>query len=219
MKKLLLSVSVVMGMTAGQALAADIAPPPAFDWTGFYLGLNAGYGFNGFYGDDVAVTGYGHIGSLDVNGGFFGGQVGYNYQINQIVLGLEGDVQWAALYDNDHNNKVNAGMSSDPDWFGTLRGRAGFAVDQALFYATGGLAWGQTDYKVQIDKTVDIHDDYFHWGWAAGAGVEYAFDSNWSAKLEYLYVNLGQETISDGKFKTEATPDFQTVRIGVNYRF
>ena len=132
MKKLLLSVSVVMGMTAGQALAADIAPPPVFDWTGFYLGLNGGYAFDGYYGDDVGVRGFGHVGSLNVNGWFGGAQAGYNYQFDLFVLGVEGDIQGGNISDSDSSTSgpFKVKMSDDINWFGTLRGRAGYAFDR-----------------------------------------------------------------------------------------
>lgn len=186
-----------------------------FDWTGLYAGLNAGYAFGG--DDEVGVNpGFGEVGQLELNGVFGGAQAGYNWQMDQIVLGVEGDIQLSGISDDDDNGGFD--MSNDNAFFGTLRGRAGFAFDQALIYATGGLAIGSFDYDVE-GPGVDLQDDFTSVGYALGAGVEYAFDESWSMKLEYLYANFGSEDIDNGGRQTTATPDFHSVRLGVNWRF
>nr|WP_243367987.1 porin family protein [Microvirga solisilvae] len=173
----------VAGLTlaAASASAADLparaAPPapviaaPIFTWTGFYAGLNAGYGWRSDDRESV-VLGGAVPGTLffdnDDDGGFvIGGQIGYNYQIGSFVIGLETDIQWA---DTDEGNAVRfvplgaAGTfvpgrfdNNLSDWFGTVRARAGVAIDRVLIYATGGLAYSD-------DNT----------GWAVGGGVEWA---------------------------------------------
>jgi outer membrane immunogenic protein len=206
MKKILLASVALFGF-AGAASAADLpmraAPPapiiaaaPIFTWTGFYVGVNAGYGWSNDDFDSVDLA------DEDDDGGFVGGaQVGYNYQIGSFVVGLEGDIQYAdfgsegafigtdgATYDIDRS-----------DWFGTVRARAGVAFDRALIYATGGFAFA---------------DDAN--GWTVGGGVEYAFTNNLSAKIEGLYVNLDNDDDFPG---FDGETDFGVVRAGLNFRF
>jgi outer membrane immunogenic protein len=207
MKKILLSSVALLGLATG-ALAADlpsrrapapiIAAVPVFTWTGFYVGVNAGYGWsnNDFDAVDLADE--------DDDGGFVGGaQVGYNYQIGSFVVGLEGDVQYAdfgreGVFDFDGDGVFDDDFNSS-DWFGTVRARAGVAFDRALIYATGGFAFAD-------DAT----------GWTVGGGVEYAFTNNLSAKIEGLYVNLEGDDDFPG-FDNET--DFGVVRAGLNFRF
>ncbi len=213
MKKLLLIAAAAVLTTAGSAMAADMAVDPVYDWTGFYLGANAGYGFGG--DDKVGLSPGGNVGDLKVNGIFGGVQAGYNYQMNSIVLGIETDIQLSGVSDDDSNGRLGS-SSSDVDYFGTLRGRAGVAFDKALIYGTGGLAYAGVDYSIQ---PTGINDNYTEVGYALGGGLEYAFDDAWTMKAEYLFINLGHKALSSGGVSTLATPSFQTVRIGVNYRF
>lgn len=199
-----------MSMAVG-ALAADLpvrsAPPapvigaiPIFTWTGFYAGVNAGYGWvsgnNGYYDPT-----FGFIERGGDEGGFVGGaQIGYNYQIGSFVVGVETDLQYA--------NLSNSGLSDSDDWFGTVRARAGVAIDRALVYATGGFAYA--------DDTG---------GWTVGGGLEYAFTNNLTGKVEGLYVNLnndnGYRVYGVGGFNNRDDNDteFGVVRAGLNYKF
>jgi outer membrane immunogenic protein len=184
-------------LDAGVAHAADFpllkeapvyVPPPVFSWTGFYVGLNAGGGFSTT--SAVSNNYWGTNGNyLGTNGGHASGviggaQIGYNYQLSPLfVVGVENDFQGTSI--STHN-----GGWLTPDvklpWFGTGRGRAGLALldSRLLVYGTGGLALGQVK-DAAVGKT--------QIGWTAGAGVEWAFLPNWSAKLEYLYTDLYQE--------------------------
>ena len=211
MKKILLSSVALLGLASG-AMAADlpsrrapapiIAAVPVFTWTGFYVGVNAGYGWNDGGDGDLVFEDATIFGDSDNDGGFVGGaQVGYNYQIGSFVVGLEGDIQYAdfggvnydfgplGIYENDND-----------DWFGTVRARAGVAFDRALIYATGGFAF--TDNRN---------------GWTVGGGLEYAFTNNLSAKIEGLYVNLDQD--DNGIFAIDDDAEFGVVRAGLNFRF
>ena len=209
MKKILLSSVAFLGLATG-ALAADlpsrrapapiIAAVPVFTWTGFYVGVNAGYGWNA--NDSITVGGVRF--DLDDEGGFVGGaQAGYNYQIGSFVVGLEGDIQYADFGGDDRFDFDGDGILDDDfnnsDWFGTVRARAGVAFDRALIYATGGFAFA---------------DDAN--GWTVGGGLEYAFTNNLSAKIEGLYVNLDQD---DDFFGINDDAEFGVVRAGLNYRF
>jgi outer membrane immunogenic protein len=207
MKKILLSSVALLGLATG-AMAADlpsrrapapiVAAAPIFTWTGFYVGVNAGYGWSNDDFDAIALA------DDDDDGGFIGGaQVGYNYQIGSFVVGLEGDIQYAdfgrdGAFDVDGDD-IADGEFDNSDWFGTVRARAGVAFGQALIYATGGFAFAD-------DAT----------GWTVGGGLEYAFTNNLSAKIEGLYVNLEGDDDIVG-FDNDA--DFGVVRAGLNFRF
>jgi outer membrane immunogenic protein len=209
MKKILLSSVALLGLASG-AMAADlpsrrapapiIAAVPVFTWTGFYVGVNAGYGWN--TNDSITVGGVRF--DLDDEGGFVGGaQAGYNYQIGSFVVGLEGDIQYADFGGDDRFDFDRDGIVDDDfnnsDWFGTVRARAGVAFDRALIYATGGFAFAD-------DAT----------GWTVGGGLEYAFTNNLSAKVEGLYVNLDQD---DNFLGIDNDAEFGVVRAGLNFRF
>ena len=215
MKKVLFAALIGLAMQASTANAADIVEEAMYDWTGFYAGLNAGYAFGGDDAVGVLPT-YGNVGDLEIEGMFGGIQAGYNFQADSFVMGVEGDIQLSGISDEDDNGRVNS--QNDNTYFGTLRLRAGYAWDRTLIYATGGLAYGGFDYSVDT-PTANIDDDFARAGYAVGGGVEYAFDNSWTMKLEYLYANFGSEDLEDAGETTVATPDFHSVRLGVNFRF
>ncbi|WP_069307046.1 outer membrane protein [Methylobrevis pamukkalensis] len=212
--------------SASLASAADIAEPiPAapeapmeaaiFDWTGIYAGANIGYGFGG---EDVIGTrppGLG-VGTAEISGVFGGLQVGYNYQMGSAVVGIEADLQLADIEDDVSNGTVSG--TATVDWFGTVRPRVGFAYDRTLFYGTGGLAYGHYEYEGSAFGTSAGADDTYV-GWTVGAGVEHSFTDNLSAKVEYLYVDLGNKDVSILGVETTPSPNFHSVRLGLNYRF
>lgn len=208
MKKILIA-TMMLGVSSAAAFAADIMAPAAYDWTGLYAGLNAGYAFSG---DDRFGEAGVNVGDLNVHGLFGGAQLGYNQQINNIVIGVETDIQGGDIHDSFSNT---AGSGKDKiDWFGTLRGRAGFAADRALVYATGGLAYGGGKYTDAV-IVPSVSKTYSRLGWTVGGGVEYAVSDSISVKAEYLYANFGRFNVGG----TKATPDFHSVRLGVNFRF
>ncbi len=213
----------------GTAAAADLArraPPPVtkappapvyvpFSWTGFYIGVNGGYGFGRSKWSGLPA-------SFDVNGGMVGGQLGYNWQFGQFVYGLEGDGDWTDL--RGHPNIATcAGLAGTlcqtrNDFLSTVRGRVGYAADRWLPYATGGLAVGNIKATVPgftgVDKT--------NAGWTVGGGLEYALAPNWSVKAEYLYVDLGKEAcgvMCGLPMGNNVSLTTNVVRGGVNYRF
>ncbi|MCK0196697.1 porin family protein [Ancylobacter sp. 6x-1] len=214
MKNFLYSgVAAVALLSAVPAMAADlsqpypvkapvVAPLPVFSWTGFYLGANAGYAWG---------SGNKGLNELDVDpsGWLAGGQVGFNYQFgNNVVLGAEADLQGSDI--NDSNGFY--GVSSKLDYFGTVRARLGYAFDNVMPYVTGGFAYGHN----KIDY-LGWDESKTHTGWTAGAGVEYAFNNNWTAKIEYLYVDLGDEYYSN--IDAKAGINSNIVRAGINYKF
>jgi outer membrane immunogenic protein len=213
-----------------------VAAVPAFTWTGFYAGVNAGYAFGG--GRGFYDPTYGTVtGSSGDNGGFVGGgQVGFNYQLTPgsgFVIGLEADLQYAKLGSNDVAYVIGStpyyDVGSSLDWFGTVRGRLGYAFDRVLVYGTAGFAFGggsaNGSYASAYPYTLS---DSIRSGYAAGGGVEYAFTPSITGKIEGLYVNLDRggagATYYDtgtnayyGLGKTQG--DFGVIRAGLNYKF
>ncbi|CAL8968493.1 hypothetical protein RHODGE_RHODGE_04582 [Rhodoplanes serenus] len=172
------------------------APPYAAvpTWTGPYLGINLGYQFGS---SQFGLKPDGFVGGI---------QGGYNYQIGQFVIGGETDFQFSGAEDTFAPYKF-----SNP-WFGTLRGRVGFAINNILLYGTGGFAYGRGEvewFGWSQTKT--------HTGWTAGGGIEVAFTPNWSARAEYLYVDLDNEFYNGLGFN--AGIESSILRFGLNYRF
>jgi outer membrane immunogenic protein len=223
MNKATLALAALLGTTA-LAAAADLpsrgyAPAPVyaapmFTWTGFYIGVNGGYG-----GDKntYSINGFGNIASITSGGFIGGGQIGYNYQFlgTSIVAGLEADLQATNI--EGKVTILGLGLGTKLDYLGTVRARLGYAfLPNALFYVTGGLAYGNV--KTNVANIISFGGT--NTGWTAGAGIEYALTQNWSLKTEYLYVDLGKKTnllfpgLSVGVKNTE-----HIVRAGLNYRF
>lgn len=207
----------VLGATfaATTAFAADlprksapVAPVvralPAFTWTGFYVGVNAGYGF-GQYTADVGRA------YKKPSGFVGGGQIGYNYQVGQTVFGVETDLSYSDI-DSGGKGIAKSLASSSIDYFGTVRGRVGYAVDRFLPYLTAGYAYGGGKVTVPGAKTEPVYH-----GYALGAGVEYAFTNNLTARVEGLYVDLADRKIFGGAVKSGA--EFGVVRAGLNAKF
>ena len=157
------------------------------------------------------------------SGGFGGGTVGYNWQIpgSQFVFGIEVDAAGASIKDSLTEDIGGALFTSEHkiNAFGSVTGRAGFALDAALFYAKGGFAWADNKFSVS-GLGVTISDSQAHTGYTVGGGLEYLFTPSWSAKAEYMYTSLGGETYNLGGFPLDSgTPDFHTIKVGVNYHF
>jgi outer membrane immunogenic protein len=208
----------------------NFAPPPvaayspvsAFSWTGFYVGVNGGYSW----------ASLGSVGNatFDRPSGFtLGGTAGYNQQFGSFVLGVEGDFNWSNI-DSSRRQTINIGApatpnavvyASDVNWAGTLRVRAGYAVDRVLLYATGGYAGALLD-LAYTNVTTPSGASQSKWahGYVLGVGLEYAFTRNLSGKAEYLYTALADTgAFSGGVYAARADYSASTVRMGVNYRF
>ncbi|MCP8940099.1 porin family protein [Alsobacter sp. SYSU M60028] len=236
MRRILLA--SVMSLAALPAFAADlpvrtapVAPAPVYaplyNWTGFYIGANAGYAWGN---SDVVDLALGTKYSLDPGGFTAGLQAGYNYQVNQFVLGVEADANWIDASDSYSDGFVYA--SSKVSWLSTIRARVGYAFNNVLIYATGGIAFGEAKATWYDGGAISIRDSDTRTGWALGAGVEYAFNRNWTAKLEYLYYDLGDSSFYGSApvvgpallpvgTTTGAKADWSgnIVRAGINYKF
>jgi outer membrane immunogenic protein len=214
---LALSAASQSASAADMGVRARPAPVPAmvqqFNWTGFYLGVHGGYGSGSTDNNIVGLN------SPDPTGWFAGGQLGYNWQApgSPWVFGVEVDSAWANI--EDTATTVGAiRLKSDVDYFGTARGRVGYAWDRTLLYATGGLAWADNNVHVSLAPFGTASDSQTHIGYAVGGGLEYAFAPQWSAKVEYLYLGLGDQTYF-GAPGLNVDLDVHTVKVGLNYRW
>ncbi|HEV2570329.1 porin family protein [Methylocella sp. CPCC 101449] len=259
LKKLLIGTALA-AVASSATLAADLprraAPPapvyvaPIFTWTGFYVGLNAGYGFSGDRTVNISgsplitngqIAGQAPFSLSPKRDGFIGGgQIGYNVQSGSFVYGVEVDFQGADIKGSANACAIAGGCAAvitsatnKLEWLGTLRGRVGVSFDRALIYATGGLALGGVRNSVHLNEFAGAGRQFLarsnstRAGWTLGAGVEYAISNNWSAKLEYLYYDLGSRSAVGGQFNPVGaeflTAKFKNnghiVRAGINYRF
>jgi outer membrane immunogenic protein len=220
MKKLLLA-STLLATLAVSAHAADLgykkpsmsAVPmmAAYNWTGFYVGIQGGYGFGGENRHTQPPL---RSGNFDLKGGLVGGTIGYNYQLsNRVVLGAEGDYAWSGIKGSTPVNCAAPGCKTDIRSFGTARARVGYAFDRILPYVTGGLALGDVRGRV---GAAGLSGSEFRAGWTLGAGVEAAIWQNATAKVEYLYYDLSKSTYVPN---ISTTSKGHIVRAGLNYRF
>jgi outer membrane immunogenic protein len=198
-----------------RAPAAYVPAPPAFSWTGFYIGLNAG----GALGSSTWTAPGASSGSFSVDGPMAGGTIGANYQIGQFVIGAEGDVDWQNIRGSVSTGACSlASCDTASDFLATFRARFGFAADRALLYATAGGA--ATDIKAS--SAMLPWNSSTELGWTAGAGVEYAMTDNWTAKVEYLFADFEKATCpaaSCGGTGITVGLYENVVRAGVNYKF
>jgi outer membrane immunogenic protein len=202
------------------AKAPMMAPPPVpFSWTGFYIGGNGGYAW-GNSSDTNPAFGTPTTGNFRTSGALAGGQIGYNWQFDAFVVGLESDFDWSNVKGSTSNGICGLTVCTTSDsWIGTTRGRVGFAVDHWLFYGTGGVAYGNIRFN-DLPLT-SVNGTAANIGWTAGGGIEYAFTRNWSVKAEYLYVSLDNTgfACTPGCGTSTITFNENIARGGVNYRF
>lgn len=204
-------------LLSGTALAADLPGPyepysgdTGYDWSGLYVGVNGGYGWaTSRHTDTLGVT----TGDFDQSGWLFGGTLGYNWQMDRIVFGIEADWGFAGI-DGSTTTSCAAGCKTDLQSFGTLRPRLGYAWDQFMPYITGGLAWGLID-----AGQPGFYKSSWEAGWTIGGGLEVQLTPNLSAKAEYLYADLGDGGYTVAIPVTARENDISIVRIGINYRF
>jgi outer membrane immunogenic protein len=239
MKKFLLVTSGLIALgAAAPASAADLAARPytkappmvaaVYDWTGFYIGANGGWGSSRNSWDAVPPNfGFGPEGSHDATGGTVGGQIGYRWQAGTFVFGLEAQGNWADL-SGSNASQVFLGQRNhtNVDAFGLFTGQVGYAVNNVLLYVKGGAAVTANSYRSTFGgATVGITGDDTRWGGTIGAGLEYAFAPNWSVGVEYNHLFMQDKTYT---FTTPGGAFFGTDRIRqdvdlvtarLNYRF
>jgi len=217
-------------ISSTSAFAADLAPQPVepaapmpvtpvFSWTGFYAGVHAGAVFGDAKLSD-SVTG----GQVKFNNtGFIGGgHVGYNQQFDSnIVVGLEGDIDYTSL-SQSKTVLTGAGVGTakfQSDWQGSVRARFGYAFDQIMPYVTGGVAFGDQQYKINVPTVGADSVSKTRVGWTAGGGVEYAIDQNWIVRGEVRYTDFGKQNISFAGDPMKSRFNEVTTTLGVSYKF
>ncbi len=255
---LLSSTALAADLPTKKEAPAFVPPPPVVSWTGFYIGVNGGYAgdqyrypFSGYLDDgdgDPIING---SGSADLtSSGFLGGvQAGYNYQFaTSWVGGIEADIDATSItgkvsvgaggvFDGDVPWSASATAKSEQSYLGTARLRLGYLITpQFLVFGTGGLAYAQVKTSANAGYSIDGDGGAFSWskntthtGWTAGVGAEYKINNNWSFKTEYLYVDLGTQTLLSGGgdtgddetygYSLKVHPTDNIVRAGLNYTF
>lgn len=198
---------------ASAATAADLpqrkAPPAAAqscEWCGFYLGVHLGYGWN-----EIKSAVLEEAGTFKPDGFLIGGQVGYNWQVGRIVPGVEVDFTYTGRKDT-----LVETIEGKIDYVASARARLGLALsDGLLLYGTGGLAWAHTALAITGEGTTTAGASHF--GWAAGAGVEFKiFSPNWIGRLEYLHYDFSKENYLS---VIDARATMDVLRGGLSYRF
>ena len=261
MKRLILAIASASLLSCGLANAADMPvkarplppPPPVFSWTGFYIGAHIGSAWSTvestLTGVDVVVRQIPEfavgglsipISSHNINGFLGGVQAGYNWQFAPWgVFGIETQWSWSDVKGTTPCVLILA-CSTDTKWVGTLAARLGFTVDRALIYVKGGVGWADSDYTVALNLPAiggfpglalasTVGDTRVGAMW--GAGVEYAFAPNWSAKIEYDFIdfrtesytfpvnfNIGQVPVNIN-LNSDVSQKLHLVKFGINYRF
>ena len=231
-------------------------PEPIYNWTGFYIGGNVGYSWGRSSDTSTLTNGAGAVlftsaDRANMDGVIGGGQIGYNWQVQNWVWGLEADIQGSGQKGSRAylcptgvctppfgviavfpGPAVPVSLDQKLEWFGTVRGRVGvLATPQVLFYATGGLAYGEVKNTATIGLVpVSFSNSDTRVGYTVGAGVEGVIGGNWTAKLEYLWVDLGRTSgpfvtalpalgggVLTGNYSSRITDNI--VRVGLNYKF
>ncbi len=229
--------ALLLGTTAAMAADLPVKAPAArrtiYNWTGFYIGASAG-GSLGFSDHVDRATGLSDTSGYNVKGGLVGGTLGYNWQVSNIVFGFEGDASWVAERGTMRTRDRSAIWLRRPQrqspfrsftnetWVATARGRVGYAVNNLLFYGTGGYAAagvGQGIYDNAHNLLASSSSTRS--GWTAGGGLEWGFAPNWSAKFEWLYMKFNTVALNTAVAEGPRNVPFDdnVVRFGVNYRF
>jgi len=246
MRRIVGIVCAIIGL-GGSAWAADLPPSPprapavyvpavlpVYNWAGVYVGINGGWGWGNAKYTANLVGGFpGTTGSLHDNGGVVGGTLGVNFQASAFVFGVEGDWDYSAINTGTTASicTFSGNCQTGNNWLATARGRFGYAADRVLFYLTAGGAFANV--QTNFNGVTTTHTQA---GWTGGGGIEWAFADGWSAKIEYLYVNLGNGSVncatsacleaSENVANPTGVPIPVSVgltenlfRVGVNYKF
>lgn len=182
-------------------------PAHAADWTGFYAGLSTSFDTTRLEANSLHT---------DLNAPAFGATLGYNLQFDKLVVGIESDFQFSTARKSE--SYLAATLDHRLPWFATARARIGYAFDNFMIYATGGVAL--IDYKAALAAPgFALSDELRRYGLAAGGGAEYAFDTHWSMKAEYLYLDTGKQSVTLLAVPLDVRASENIFRVGLNYRF
>jgi len=240
------AVAAVMAVTT--AYAADMpmkapfvpAPPPQFSWTGCHVGVNAGLGAGHLQWTDTQPdgnvdgnTGTNRTAHTDMSGGVAGGQLGCDMQFGgNFVVGIAGMMNWSDIT-GTNQDQFNAPwtLRDNIDWYASITGRLGIAVNNVLFYGKGGVAFEHNNFEIENSGVTLGTPSDVRTGWTLGAGLEWAFAPNWSAVVEANYYSFAAKSelfnnpgaVGGGfinpPFTINVQPAFETFTLGVNYRF
>ena len=238
-KVLLVTASLIALGAAAPAVAADLAARPytkapamiaaVYDWSGFYIGANGGWGSSHNSWDSVLPFLVGSEGSHDATGGTVGGQVGYRWQSGAFVFGVEAQGNWADFKGSNASNLFGANFvnRSKTDAFGLFTGQVGYAANNFLLYVKGGAAVTSNKYSVvnAAGAFVGSTSSDTNWGGTIGVGAEYAFAPNWSVGVEYDHLFIQDKTYDFtnnagalvGRDRVRQDVDLVTARL--NYKF
>lgn len=235
MKRFLFAGALALAASA-QVRAADLPQPPpppppqmpaayipatapVYNWGGIYFGVNGGYGFGT---TSWTTTGAGASGDFDLSGFLVGSTLGVNVQADAFVFGIEGDLDYSWITSGSNTNALCVfACETKNTWLATVRARLGYAADRVLVYGTAGGAFANVQAGVIPYSSLS---DTIEPGWTAGGGIEAAFAENWTARVEYLFVDLENSTCSGGNCgpnppSTTVKFDANVVRIGLDYKF
>jgi outer membrane immunogenic protein len=240
MKRAFLFVSLLSGLGLGTALAADLpvyvktpAPQvaaPIFDWTGFYVGGHAGYGWakkSWRWEDfDTPPTVFVGAGSHSANGFLGGGQIGFNVQHGSTVFGVEVQASWSDLDANHVTPPIpfQVRLHTEINFLASAAARLGYSNGPSLWYLKGGAAYVREKFGLSdVPSGPVAWDSQNRWGWVVGAGYEYAFSNNWSGKLEYSYMDFRRKSstfpVELDLSRWDVGQKVHSVMMGINYRF
>jgi outer membrane immunogenic protein len=219
MRKMMMAAAAALMASFGAAAAADlggyggstkdgpVAYGPATSWAGLYVGASVGYAWG--EGEQVTEGTF----ETDLDGAVFGAQIGYNFQRDNIVFGVEASFNGADM-DGD---QFDGFVTTELNWYATAVARLGYSAGDFLVYGFGGVAWGEV--KLGFDDG-EFNSEETHVGWTAGLGVERALSDRFSVRLEYAHVDLGTEDhfVNDCD-SCEGSAEFDVVKVGVNYKF
>lgn len=250
MKTLLLAgVAAAALIIAGSAGAADLRVPPppdmrpaatpvaapaAFSWSGCYLGIHGGVaGGHTTWKDSVPngaidATMTGKTANTDMSGGFYGGQVGCDYQFSSLVVGLEGSASaWSLIGTNMDQFNPTWALRAQTHWIGSVTGRVGFAAERALIYARGGIAWANNTFEIENTGIFEGKPSMTRTGFVVGGGVEWLVAPCWTVFIEGDYYSFaaknvafaGDAVIPTPPFVVQTSQTIESLKFGVNYRF
>ncbi|HZO47847.1 MAG TPA: outer membrane beta-barrel protein [Xanthobacteraceae bacterium] len=232
MKRSLLASVSVLALTLN-ATAADLPRPvpvkapavvaPAWSWTGFYVGINGGGVWHRARAEATELGGT-HNSTVKATGATFGGQAGFNWQVERFVLGIEADWNWvdASGTAGFPGFAPNFTFSSKLSSLATVRGRLGVTLSPTMIYATGGFAAGKVSNSVPVFNLGYPTDDKIKTGWTAGGGIEHMLTRNWTVKAEALYVDLGKSSVPGNGgpgYVSRFTNTAVVARGGVNFKW
>ncbi len=220
MRRVTVASAAFLVALAGPAFAADPTvdlptTAPGFDWTGYYAGLRAGYGWGS---SDITGTDGTPFSSPDLSGGYIGGQVAGLWQFNQFVIGSEADLNYSGINGSADQAPGNS-FGTNIEWFGSINAKAGYAMDRYLVYGTGGVAFAGIETKQ--DSSSDFSRTRTNAGWTIGAGVDYALTDKFTVGAQYRYYDFGSDHYDGNNSFSDRNQDVKlnTVGINLNYKF